>query len=287
MNRVPFRVGLRVPVGDVTERRGWLVEGPEGWGECSPLPSWSEAERAAAERAALEAASTPFPAPVRDRVEVNALIPRVPPAEAARMAVASGCRTIKVKVGDPASEDRVRAVREALGPGAKIRLDANGSWDVVIAGIAMSQLAEYDVEFVEDPVATMEDLAILRRGSSILLAAESCVRTIEDARRLRRLGAADLLVVKPQRIGGVRAALAAAEESGVPTVPSSALETSVGLAAVLAVAAALPELPFAAGVGTAVLLERDVVADPLVPVDGFLAPRRPVVDLDELARANG
>ena len=111
------------------------------------------------------------------------------------------------------------------------------------------------------------------------VAAESCIRITADARRLRQLEAADAIVIKPQRIGGLREALRAAEESGLPAIASSALETSVGLAVVVALAAALPDAPFAHGAGTALLLEFDVVADPVVPVDGWLTPRRPAVDL--------
>jgi O-succinylbenzoate synthase len=214
---------------------------------------------------------------VRDQVEVCALVPRVSPGQARELAVASGCRTIKIKVGDPESAARVRAVREAL-PGAKIRLDANGSWNVEEALRELSALRHFDLEYAEDPVASMEDLAKLRLRSPVAVAAEACVRTVEDAKRLRRLGAADVLAIKPQRIGGIKASLAAAEEADIPVVPSSALETSVGLAAVLAVAAALGDLPFAAGIGTALLLEEDVAADPLIPQDGALVARRPVVE---------
>ncbi|HEX9776026.1 MAG TPA: enolase C-terminal domain-like protein [Actinomycetota bacterium] len=274
LRRVPFRVRLRVPVGAVVERAGEFVEGPAGWAEYSPLPSWSPAERARAEAAAVEVAGSEFPAPVRDRVEVNALVPRVTPREAAKLALESGCATIKVKVGDEYSIERVRAVREAMGPATKIRVDANGSWDVVTASLALAQLEQFGIEFIEDPVSNLEDMANLRRGSSVLIAAESCVRTIQDVRRMNDLRAADVLVLKPQRMGGIAASLAAAEESTVPVVPSSALETSVGLSAVLAVAAALPSLPFAAGIGTALLLDEDPVEDPLVPVDGALTPRR-------------
>jgi len=267
-------VPLRVPVGDVTERSGWLVQGPAGWGEYSPLPSWSAAERAAAERAAIEAATEPFPAPLRARVEVNAMIPRVSPAVAADLARASGCRTVKIKVGDPASIDRVAAVRDAVGSGVRIRLDANASWDLDTAAIALAQMTAYDIELIEDPVADLDQMATFRRGSSVLIAVESSVRTVEDAARAARLGAADVIVLKPQRIGGATAALRAAEAAGLPAIASSALETSVGLAMVLAVAAALPNAPFAHGVGTALLLAADVTDDPLVPVDGLLTPRR-------------
>ena len=128
--RLPFVVRLSVPVGAVVERRGWLVRGPAGWGECSPLPSWSEEECAAAERSAEEAASQAFPAPFEPgrAVNVNAMVPRVSPADAARLARGSGCRTVKVKVGDELGIERVAAVRDAVGPSVRIRLDANGAW---------------------------------------------------------------------------------------------------------------------------------------------------------------
>lgn len=274
LKRIAFRVPLRIAVGDVTERAGELIEGPEGWGEFSPLPSWSAGQRTAAEHAAIEAATQPFPDVVRDRVDVNAMIPRISPARAAALAQDSGCSTIKVKVGDAESIARVRAIRDAL-PDVTLRIDANGAWNSVDEAVAaLRVLAEFRIEYAEDPVPTLEDLAALRRVSPMPIAAEACVRTIDDARALHRLRAADVFVVKPQRIGGIRAALAAAEEAGVPCVPSSALETSVGLSAVLAVAAALPSLPYAAGIGTALLLERDVTDEPLLPREGVLIPRR-------------
>ena len=279
MRRLPFSIALRHPVMGVTMRSGLLIEGPAGWGEFSPLPSWGYADRAAAERSALEAATLPFPAAARDRVAINAMVPRLAPDAAAALALDSGCATIKVKVGDDQSIDRVAAVRSACGPGVRIRLDANGAWDVETAIRTLAQLAAYDIELVEDPVASLEDLAALRGRAGMPVAAESCIRTTADAQRLRQLEAADVIVLKPQRIGGVREALRAAEASGVPTVASSALETSVGLAAVVALAASLQDAPFAHGAGTALLLASDVVTDPLVPIDGWLMPRRPSVDL--------
>lgn len=275
---VPFTTRLRVPVGDVIQREGILIEGPAGWGECSPLPSWSDDEREAAKRAAIEAATEAFPQAARARIDVNFMVPRVPPEQAARMAAESGCSTIKIKVGDAASVERVHAVRDAL-PDARIRLDANGSWDPDTAGIFLAQVRGLDIELIEDPVPTMEDMARFRRGSAVLIAAESCVRTVEDARMLRKLEAADVIVIKPQRIGGARAALDAADAAAIPAIASSALETSVGLAMVAAVAAALPDTPFAHGVGTAGLLEKDVTSQPLIAVKGVLEPRRVVPDL--------
>jgi O-succinylbenzoate synthase len=283
MRRLHFSVDLRHPVMGVTRRTGYLLEGPAGWGECSPLASWNEAEHEAAERSALEAAILPFPATDRRRVAVNAMVPRVPPDVAATLAVNSGCSTIKVKVGDADSLDRVAAIRAACGPGVRIRLDANGAWDVDTALRMLTVLSVYDIELVEDPVASLEELARLRGRIPMPVAAESAIRTTADARRLRDLEAADVIVLKPQRIGGVREALRAADAAGVPAIASSALETSVGLAAVVALAAALPDSPFAHGAGTALLLASDVVSDPLLPVDGWLVPRRPHVATDLLA----
>jgi o-succinylbenzoate synthase len=285
VKRLQFRVDLRHSVMGVIERSGYLLEGPAGWGEYSPLPSWNDAERAAAERSALEAATLPFPAQARDRIAVNAMVPRLAPDVAAALALSSGCATIKVKVGDPDSVDRVAAVRTACGPGVRIRIDANGAWDLDTALRMLAQLRTYDIELVEDPVSSLEDLRSLRGKVGMAVAAESSIRTTADARRLHDLEAADAIVLKPQRMGGIREALRAADASGLPAIASSALETSVGLAAVVALAASLPDAPFAHGAGTALLLATDVVSDPLVPVDGWLTPRRPNVDAESLAPA--
>ena len=279
-----FSVLLRVPVLGVGERRGRLIEGPAGWGEISPLPSWSEAERAAADRFAREAAFEGWPAG-RDRVAVNAMVPRIDPDAAAALALASGCATLTVTVGDAAGEDRVAAVRAAVGPAVRIRLDANGAWDAGAALAVLQRLRVYDIELVEDPVAALVDLAALRRRSPIPVAAETSIRTVADAAAAHRLAAADAVVLKPQRLGGVRATLDAAQAAGVPAIASSALETSVGLAAVLAAAAALPDAGFAHGVGTALLLADDVTADPLIPQGGWLVPRRVSPDLWSAVRA--
>jgi O-succinylbenzoate synthase len=277
--RLPFTLELRQPVLGVTTRAGWLIEGDAGWAEWSPLPSWSRQEIVTAYRGALEAAEHPFPTPLRDRVEVNAMVPRVPADIAARMAVASACGTVKVKVGDRGGEARAEAVREAVGPSVHIRLDANGAWSVEEAQRALARLAHLGIELVEDPVPTLAEMAILRRRSPVPIAAEMPIRTVDDVHELHRLQAADVLVIKPQRLGGIRASLRAAELARIPVIVSSALETSVGLATCLAVAAALPAVSYAHGVGTALLLAEDVTDDPLLPIQGWLIPRRTTPDL--------
>ena len=267
-------------------REALLVEGPHGWGECSPFPGYPcSPERARA--AADEAACTPWPVPVRPEVPVNALIPASPPDEAATMAaaaVAGGFRCVKVKVGTAGGVDVVAAVRAAVGPDVAIRVDVNGAWDVDGAVAAIGRLRRFEVEYVEQPVASLDDLAAVRRRVDVALAADECVRNVDDALRLDHLGAADVVVLKVQPLGGVRPALAVAEAARVPAVVTSMLETSVGLAAGLALAAALPDLPYACGLGTATLFAEDVVADPLLPVNGRLAVRRPAPDPALLAR---
>ncbi|HEX3607038.1 MAG TPA: enolase C-terminal domain-like protein [Candidatus Dormibacteraeota bacterium] len=282
--RLEVTVRLRVPVGGVVERRARLVEGPAGWGECSPLPSWTEAEMANAEQAAEEAAARGFPPALRRRVTVNAMVPRVEPAVAARLAVASGCATIKVKVGDAGGWARVAAVRAAVGRNVRIRLDANSAWDVDTALAELRALAVHGIELVEDPVATLAELAALRRRSPVAVAAEMSVRTVAAARRLRELDAADALVLKVQPCGGVRAALELAELAGVPAIPTSMHETSVGVAAGVALAAALPDLAFACGLATVSVLPIDVTTVPLVPIGGVLRRRAVAPDPVLLAR---
>ena len=273
------RVPLRVALGGAAVREATLVEGPVGWGEFSPLPGYP-GDPARCEEAAREAAFSGWPAAVRAEVPVNALVPDVDAGTAAELAagaVAAGITTVKVKVGGGSvadDADRVAAVREALGPAGRIRLDANGAWDVDSAVAAIERLGRFDLELVEQPVPDLADLARVRRRLTIPIAADESVRSLDDARRLAALDAADAVVVKVQPLGGVRAALELIEAAGVPAIVSSLYETSIGLAAGVALAAALPELPYACGLGTGALLAGDVVAEPLVPRRGVLPVRR-------------
>ncbi len=283
------RIPLRVPLGGRTTREATLVEGPAGWGEFSPLPGYP-CDPASCEDAVREAALVGWPAPLRRAVPVNGLVPAVDPGTAARLAgeaAAAGMTTVKVKVGGgPLDEDtdRVAAVRAALGPAGRIRLDANGAWDLDGAVAAIARLAAFDLELVEQPVADLADLARVRRRVSVPVAADESLRNLADAHRLAALEAADAIVVKVQPLGGVRAALRIVETAGVPAIVSSLYETSVGIAAGVALAAALPDLPYACGLGTAALLAGDVVADPLIPEAGTLPVRRVEPDPALIAR---
>ncbi|MEV5830999.1 o-succinylbenzoate synthase [Spirillospora sp. NPDC052242] len=287
-----YSIPMRARFRGITRREGALIQGPAGWGEFSPFAEYGPAESARWLAAAREAADEGWPAPVRDRVPVNATIPAVDAVQAHAMASAaaeSGCRTAKVKVAERGQVDaddleRVEAVRSALGPDGRIRVDANGGWDVEHAARMIRSLDRWELEYAEQPCATLEELAEVRRRVDVPIAADESIRRAEDPLKVRAAGAADVAVLKVQPLGGVRAALRVAEACGLPVVVSSAVETSVGLAAGVALAAALPELPYACGLGTLSLLEGDVVDDPLRPSGGAIAVRRPVVDEAALAR---
>jgi O-succinylbenzoate synthase len=269
----------------ITVREGMLVEGPAGWGEFCPFREYDDREAANWLVTAVEAATLGWPEPVRDRVPINCIVPAVNPQRAYEIVSSSGCGTAKVKVADhPESlgEDlaRVEAVRDALGPHGHIRIDANGRWDIDTAVTVIPQLdkAAGGLQYVEQPCRSIDDLAAVRRKVTVRIAADESIRRAEDPLRIAIAGAADIAVIKCTPLGGVRRSLRVAEAAGLPCVVSSALETSVGLAAQLALAGALPELEFACGLGTLSLLHGDVVPEDqsLRPVGGYLpVPRTP------------
>ncbi|MEV7973609.1 o-succinylbenzoate synthase [Cellulomonas sp. NPDC089187] len=273
-----YAIGLRTRFRRITVREGVLVEGPAGWGEFSPFWDYDPTESAAWWRATREATERGFPAPVRERVPVNVTVPAVDPEVATRIVRDSGgCRTAKVKVAEPGQTveqeaDRLAAVRDALGADGAIRIDANGGWDVDTAVERIHRLnrAAGGLEYVEQPVATVPELAQVRRAVTVPIAADESIRRAADPDAVVRADAADIVVLKVQPIGGVRACLELAERIGLPVVVSSAIETSVGLAAGVALAAALPDLPYACGLATAQLLTDDVTDHPLLPVAGAL-----------------
>lgn len=271
---------LRVRFRGVTHREAVLLRGPAGWGEFAPFPEYPDAEAVRWLAAAVEAAWHGFPEPVRTSVRVNATVPAVPAGQVASvLARYDGCDTVKIKVAEagqglPDDLDRVAAVREAA-PGARLRVDANGAWSVEDALAALTALAPYDLEYAEQPCRTVPELARLRielarSGVDVPVAADESIRRADDPLEVARQHAADVIVVKAAPLGGVRAALSTVGEVGLPAVVSSALDTSVGIAAGVALAAALPSLQHACGLGTVELLTDDVARPSLVPRGGLL-----------------
>lgn len=264
-------------------REALLLEGPQGWTEFSPFAEYDDVEASAWLAAAIDYGWNAPPPALRDRIAVNATVPAVDPDSVPTvLARFPGCRTAKVKVagGDETLEQeiaRVRAVREALGPEGRVRLDANGGWNVDEAEHAIHAMAPFDLEYVEQPCQTVEELAEIRRRTKYMgipIAADESVRRADDPLAVAAAGAADLLVIKAQPLGGIRRALDIVARAGLPVVVSSALDTSVGLAMGAQLAASVPELDYDCGLGTAALLAADVTRDPLVPRDGAIDVRR-------------
>ena len=283
-----FAIPMRARFRGITVREGALIEGPAGWGEFSPFAEYGPRECARWLASALEAAVTGWPAPARDAVEVNVTIPAVGPRRAHQIAAASGCRTAKVKVAEPGQPEtadltRVEAVRDALGPGGRIRVDANGAWTVDQAARMLRAMTSAGLEYAEQPCASLAELAELRRRVDVPLAADESIRRASDPLAVRAAGAADIVVLKAAPLGGVAQALRIAAECGLPVVVSSAVESSVGLAAGVALAAALPDLPYACGLATMSLLAGDVTAEPLTAVAGSVPVRAATPDAARLA----
>jgi O-succinylbenzoate synthase len=226
-------------------------------------------------------------------VEINATVPAIAAdAVPALLDRFDRCGTVKVKVAEPGqslADDlaRVRAVR-AHWPHAAIRVDANAGWSVAQATVALRALSEVRLQYAEQPCAGVDDLVELRAALerdhvSVPLAADESIRKADDPLRVARTGAIDVAVVKVAPLGGVVRTLEVADELsrlGVRLVVSSALDTSVGMAAGVAAAAALPSEPLACGLGTVALFSSDVCADPLLPTSGWLTarPSAPVPD---------
>ncbi len=283
-----FAIPMRTRFRGITVREGALIEGPAGWGEFSPFAEYGPRECARWLACALEAACAGWPQPARDRVGVNVTVPAVGPDRAREIVAVSGCRTAKVKVADAGQDEaddvaRVAAVRDAIGPDGRIRVDANGAWAVEQAARMLAALAPFGLEYAEQPCATLGELAELRRRTDVPVAADESIRRAEDPLAVRVAGAADIVVLKAQPLGGVRAALRVAAQCGLPVVVSSAVESSVGLAAGVALAAALPELRYDCGLATMSLLTGDVTADPLVAEEGTLPLRAPIPDPERLS----
>jgi o-succinylbenzoate synthase len=281
---------LRTRFRGVVDREVMLFEGPNGWAEWSPFLEYSDEEAAVWLNGAIEYAFGDQPVQLRDRIAVNATLPAVDASQVlATLAPFGSFRTVKIKVAEkgqtPGQDvDRIVAVKNNF-PDAKIRLDANGGWSPELSFSFIKALKGQgiELEYLEQPCKSIEDLAKLRgliadAGYAVKIAADESVRRATDPLEVARAGAADILVLKAQPLGGVARALEISAEAGLPVVVSSAIDSSVGLAMGAQLAATLPELDFDCGLGTAALLAGDVTREPLKPVDGFIDVRRVEVD---------
>ncbi|CAN5192863.1 o-succinylbenzoate synthase [soil metagenome] len=274
---------LRQRFRGILTREVMVFEGPAGWTEFSPFLEYDDAESSAWLAAAIDFGWNPAPAIIRSRIRVNATLPAVAPdAVAAVLARFPGCRTVKIKVAEPGqvlADDvaRVAAAREILGAEGRIRVDANAGWNVDEAEHAIHAFSPYDLEYVEQPCATVDELADIRKRVKYMgvpIAADESVRKATDPLEVARRQAADLLVVKAQPLGGIRGALKIVDEAGLPVVISSALETSIGISMGAYLAAAIDTLDYDCGLATVGLFEADITDDRLVAERGAIDVRR-------------
>lgn len=276
---VPMRTRFR----GQTAREVMLFRGPAGWAEFGPFTEYGAHEASQWLAGGIEAAFAGLGTALRTSIPVNATVPAVAADHVGSVLGSYGeletIQTVKVKVAEPGQSidddvARVRAVRKLL-PDAGLRVDANGAWSLEEAVRALGRIIEAagELEYAEQPVAGVEPLAQLREALQrakvqVRIAADEAVRKVEDPLRVARLGAADLIVVKAPPLGGVQRALDVVAESGLDAVVSSALDTSVGLTAGLALAARLPQLPYACGLGTVAMFSAELVDRPLTPTGG-------------------
>lgn len=275
---IVFDMPLAVKFRGVTSRRGVLIQGPQGWGEFAPFVDYPPVAAQWWLAAALEAAWCGWPKAMRSEVGVNAIIPVLPAVAAAERAAAAqqaGYRTLKVKVAEspgslPADRERLLAIRSEF-TGA-VRIDANAGWDVAAAIEAITVLdrAVGGLDYVEQPCATLEQLAQVRKATGVRIAADESIRRAQDAVGAVQQAAADVLVFKAAPLGGVRRCLQLAELTNIPIVVSSAMDTSIGLAAGTHLAGCVRNSAGDNGLGTGALVADDLIDAPTLPTQGRL-----------------
>jgi o-succinylbenzoate synthase len=287
-------IPLRTKFRGLTERELLLFEGPNGWSEWAAFTEYQDEEAATWLQAAIEWGFENYPEPVRKQVPVNAILPAVTTSEVAKVLGRAGqFSTVKIKVAEPkqtAADDLARILEvKNLYPNAKLRLDANGGFTVEQALELIVELEKNSIalEYFEQPVATIAELAELRieiekAGHNVIIAADESVRRASDPLAVELAGAADLLVLKSAPLGGIHSALEIAKSSQLEICASSAMQSSIGLAAELHFAACLPELNYDAGLGTGFLFGGDLTKDRLVPENGILELRRPEINPSSL-----
>ena len=254
----------------VTFREVALIQGEYGWGEFSPFLEYDDAESAPWLACAIEAATQPKPQRYRTHVSVNGTIPALNDVQDLERVINSfpGVKTFKVKVGTDVSEDlhRLELVR-TLRPNATIRVDVNGLWSVDEAEKFINSIG--DVEYVEQPCATIEELRELKKRVDVKIVGDEILRKVADPFDVDLSSAVDYLMLKVQPLGGIKRAHKLAEHHNLPVVVSSALESAVGINYGLILAASFEGMSFDCGLGTGSLLAKNVGELPIV--DGKIA----------------
>jgi o-succinylbenzoate synthase len=317
---LPLREPFATSTGVVSAREIVLLkleddDGAVGYGEAAPFPGYDDVTveevvaallngdpgppqaRTAEEMARLDLEARregrPLGEPGAEAIAVNFTLGAGPPDEVAERAgqgLLDGYACFKVKVGLPDDAERVAAVRRAVGSWPAIRLDANGAWDADEAVAAIAELAAFDIQLVEQPCRTLEEMAEVRRQVGVPIAADESVATPADVRAAVAAGACDVVNVKLAPSGGfgaAREALREASQHGLATFLSSTLDGPWGIAAALQLAAA-ERVQMACGLATLELFDAELAHALPPPHDGVLdVPEGPGlgVAVDEHAMA--
>ena len=281
---------MRTTFRSLDIRETALFKGENGWGEFAPFVEYSDQESLQWLESAIEAADKALSPALRESIPINATVP-ASNDEAEIEQILSwypGVDTAKIKVGTGIKEDlaRIAAVRKHL-PKAKIRIDVNGSWSVKEALsniIAIYEVTGDLLEYVEQPVASLDELKQLKEGMSVdvKIAGDEVLRKAKDPFAISLDGEIDILMLKVSPLGGIKRAMDLASHHKLPVVISSALESAVGISYGLALAARVPNLDYACGLGTSALFNQDVSDIPIV--NGAIKATNYPIDLDRVER---
>jgi O-succinylbenzoate synthase len=281
---------MRTTFRSLDVRETALIKGESGWGEFAPFVEYSDQESLPWLESAIEAADKPLSPALRELIPINATVP-ASNNEAEIEQILSwypGVDTVKIKVGTGIREDlaRIKAVRKYL-PKAKIRVDVNGSWSVKEALSNISAIYEVTgdlLEYVEQPVASLDELKKLKEGMSVdvKIAGDEVLRKAKDPFAISLDGAIDILMLKVSPLGGIKRAMGLASQHKLPVVISSALESAVGISHGLALAARVPNLDYACGLGTSALFNQDVSDIPII--NGAIKAASYPIDLERVER---
>ena len=281
---------MRTKFRSLDIRETALFKGENGWGEFAPFVEYSDQESLQWLESAIEAADKALSPALRESIPINATVP-ASNDEAEIEQILSwypGVDTAKIKVGTGIKEDlaRIAAVRKHL-PKAKIRIDVNGSWSVKEA--LSNIIAIYEVtgdlfEYVEQPVASLDELKQLKEDMSVdvKIAGDEVLRKAKDPFAISLDGEIDILMLKVSPLGGIKRAMDLASHHKLPVVISSALESAIGISYGLALAARVPNLDYACGLGTSALFNQDVSDIPIV--NGAIKATNYPIDLDRVER---
>jgi o-succinylbenzoate synthase len=281
---------MRTTFRSLDIRETALFKGENGWGEFAPFVEYSDQESLPWLESGIEAADKPISPALRESIPINATVPASNDEVEIEQILSwyPGVDTVKIKVGTGIKEDlaRIAAVKKHL-PKAKIRIDVNGSWSVKDAIFNISAIYEVTgdlLEYVEQPVSSLSELKQLKEGISVDLkiAGDEVLRKAEDPFAINLDGAIDVLMLKVSPLGGIKRALELASYHQLPVVVSSALESAVGISYGLALAARVPNLDYACGLGTSALFKQDVSDIPIL--NGAIKATNHPIDLERIER---